>query len=110
MQARQPDGCTLKENLEVVQKQGIAVPELENQPTLPEVFEEVWYWFLKLNSRRSSNGMGINPISYLELKAFFYLIDYKPSDWEIEAIELLDNLVLDEYSKQMQKENKKNNK
>ncbi len=109
MNAKQLDGCTLRQNLEVIQRQGIVVPELDNEPELPRVFEEVWYWFLKLNTKRTSGAIQPNSISYQEMKSYFDLQGYSPEEWEIEAIDLLDEIVLQEYSKQFEKEQKRNN-
>jgi hypothetical protein len=63
----------------------------------------VWHWFTDLNSSRSSNGFGINPISYSEMLAYFQLIDYKPYEWEIDAIKKLDQLMLTHFAKEQDK-------
>lgn len=67
------------------------------------MFYEVWGWFLRLNSKRGSNGFGANPIPYSEILAFFDLLQYCPSAWELELIERLDGIVLEVYSEQQEK-------
>lgn len=64
---------------------------------------ECWGWFLKLNSKRGSNGFGVNPLSYSEILSFFELIEYRPSAWELELIERLDQVVMEVYSEQQEK-------
>ncbi len=84
--------------------------ELENLPELPQIFSEVWFWFLKLNNRRTSNGFGVNPLQYSEIKAYFELIQYTPLDWEIEMIEKFDSIALSEYEKQAERNKPKKSK
>lgn len=67
------------------------------------MFYEVWGWFLRLNSKRGSNGFGVNPIQYSEICSFFELMQYTPSAWELELIERLDSVVLEVYAEQQEK-------
>jgi hypothetical protein len=103
MQSRQTDGCTLRENLEALQRQGKVVEELLNEPELDDMFYEVWGWFLRLHNKRSSNGFGVNPLQYSEIESFFRLQSYMPQAWEIEIINILDGVALDAYSEQQEK-------
>ncbi len=66
---------------------------LINQAELPEEAEYVWQWFLRLSAKRQV-GMGACPIAWDQIKAFFDLIGVRPLDWELQAIELLDNVWL----------------
>jgi hypothetical protein len=63
-----------------------------------------------LHNARGSNGFGINPISYTEIKSYFDLIDLKPDDWEVNLIKLFDNEALSAYAKEAEAERKKNTK
>lgn len=86
---------------------GVEPKELQDLVTLPEVFNETWEWFLRLNRKRQSSGFGVNPITYSEILSFFQLIGYSPQPWEIDMIELFDDAAMEEYSKEMKKEQKK---
>jgi len=63
-----------------------------------------------LHNSRSSNGFGVNPISYTDIKAYFDLIDIKPDDWEITLIKSFDNEALSAYAKEAEAERKKASK
>ena len=102
--SRQPDGGTLRDQLKVVWKTtGRKPAELDSQAELPELFYEVWGWFLKLHSKRTSNGFGVNPISYLEMLAYFELMQYKPQSWEIMMIEKFDDIAMQAFDEDRKK-------
>ena len=63
-----------------------------------------------MHNARGSNGFGINPISYTEIKSYFDLIDLKPDDWEVNLIKLFDNEAMKAYAKEAEAERKKNTK
>ena len=101
-------GGGLREQLESVWKQtGIKPKELEELTELPDCFKYAWEYFLKLNQKRTSNGFGLNPISYSEMKSFFELNRIIPDPIEVEVISLLDNIALEHYAKEQEKNNKK---
>lgn len=85
---------------------GIQPVQLMNIKELPEVFEEVWGWFLRLNATRSS-GFGANPIQFIEMKAFFELNCIRPELWELIILERIDRKFLNLAIKQSAKESKK---
>lgn len=70
----------------------------------------VWEYFLRLNRKRTSNGFGVNPIPFTEIESFFRLnqIEYSPD--EVFLIELLDNLALEHFQKESEKNNKNKSK
>jgi len=104
MGARNKQGSTRKDELLSAQRQlGIVPKELEEEPELSPLFHECWLWFLRLNNKRQS-GMGVSPISFLDMQAFFYLLQYNPEQWEIEMIERFDNIALEHFAKQQEKE------
>lgn len=84
---------------------GVRPKELDDLLEIPDEFAECWQWFLRLNNRRSSNGFGVNPISYAEIMAFFQLMEYQPKFWEIELIEIFDGVAMESYDKQIKKNN-----
>ena len=67
----------------------------------------VWEYFLRLNQKRSSNGFGVNPISYTEIKNYFDLMQIFPDPSEVEVISLLDSVFMEHYAKEQEKNNKK---
>lgn len=105
MSKKQSDGSTLRQTLESVQKMtGKVMPELEIPP-MPDCLKHVWYWFLQLNSQRTSNGFGINPITNQDMWFFFQLEGIEPESWEINLIRQFDRVVMEIHSQQ-QEENK----
>lgn len=88
-----------------MQKQGVKPKELENLVELPRSFKQCWHFFLDLNSTRNQ-GFGVSPITYVEIYAYFNLmqLDYEP--WEIEAIKAFDRIAMDVAAKQQERENK----
>ena len=67
------------------------VPEmLANAPTLPDEVAYLWDWFIELHSARASSGFGIQPISYLEIKAWSQLNQIHLTPWELHALKRLD--------------------
>ena len=95
--------------MEAVRKQGINPRELENLVTLPDSIAHCWYWFLDLNNTRPAS-MGISAISYLEMKAYFDLLQVAVEPWEIEVIKMFDRIALDIAAKQQEKQDQKNKK
>lgn len=61
-------------------------------PPLPEEVDYLWRIFLRLAARRGSNGFGPNPITWLEMDAFSRLTGIRLAPWEIEVVELLDEM------------------
>lgn len=111
MNSRVNDKETLKDQLNAVWKTtGRKPPELEPPCELPEVFYEPWSLFLRLNSKRTSNGFGPNSLSYTELKSFFDLINYQPDAWELDMIERFDDIAMQVYSEQAAKKQKETKK
>lgn len=112
MNSKSSKGSSQKEELEAAARNPFAVKaaieeQLEYTPELDEMFYEVWGWFLKLHSRRTSSGFGVNPISYSEIEAFFRLQDYFPHSWEVDIIHLFDDVALQYYADESKKEQKK---
>jgi hypothetical protein len=70
---------------------------------LPSSCEHVWKWFIDLHRARSSNGFGINPISYSDTYSYFNLIGMQPDEWELDLIKIMDSKVLSIYAKEAEK-------
>lgn len=73
---------------------------------LPESCYYIWKWFIDLDSSRSSNGFGIDPINYADVLAYFNLYDIEPMDYELQAIKKLDSIAIKHSVDQMKKRNK----
>jgi hypothetical protein len=56
-----------------------------------------------LRNRRTSNGFGVNPITWVDLGEFTRLTGVRLAPWEIEVIEELDILDRNEIAKAMKK-------
>ena len=102
---KQKDGASLRDHLNAVKDAtGFTPPEL----TTVEVSNLViylWEFFLDLNSTRQS-GMGVNAISYYEIKAWCDLNATPLSPYEIKVIKMLDRSFLEHYNKQSEKNSK----
>lgn len=86
---------------------GRQVPELDI-PSIPDCLQQVWHWFLQLNSQRTSNGFGMNPITNQDMWFFFQLEGIEPEPWELNLIRQFDRVALEVYSKQQEKKNSTN--
>ena len=99
---------TLRDQLNSVWRQtGIKPKGLEQLKELPEACTQVWKWFIDLNNSRSSNGFGVNPLSYSDIKAYFDLMGIEIEEWELHLIKRIDNEALNSYSKEAESERKK---
>lgn len=85
---------------------GREFPELSTGQ-MPEQLNYIWYWFLMLHSNRSSNGFGVNPISYQDMWFYFQIEGVEPESWEIELIKRFDNIYMEYISEQQKKEQQK---
>jgi len=83
------DGGTRRSHFEAAQKSGFKVKELEHEDLDP-FCDQWWQWFCELNSGRQSNGMGVNVLSWAELKAWTELTDNHPTPFEIHVLKLID--------------------
>lgn len=80
----------MREHLAAVSRQtGEEIEGLDDDEP-PEDTEYLWQWFCRLSGRRQS-GMGPAPLAWPQIDAFFRLQGVVPDDWELVAIELLDN-------------------
>lgn len=86
---------------------GRKLPELEDLVELPDSMQYVWSWFIELHNARTSNGFGLNPITYADIKAYFDLYDIVPQDWQVQLIKQLDNVALNAFAKQQKEEAEK---
>jgi hypothetical protein len=61
-----------------------------------------------LNSNRTSNGFGVNPISFVDIALYYQLYQIQVQPWEIEVLQYFDNVVMNLYAKKVDAEQNKN--
>lgn len=61
---------------------------------LPEDADYLWGWFHRLSNRRQI-GMAPGPLTWPQIEAFFRLLRIRADEWELRALELLDNAWLE---------------
>lgn len=106
-----PDGTSYIDHLKAIQKMtGQPQKELKADAEMPVLAAPVWGWFVKLASKRGSNGFGPSPISYTEMEAFFRLNDIEASPWEVELICKFDDIALQQYAEDYEKKRKAESK
>lgn len=69
------------------------------QPEMDDSLIYLWGWFIELNSQRTSNGFGGNPIQFVDIQAWASLTQRNPTPWEIKTIRRLDQVWLSEIGK-----------
>lgn len=74
---------------------------------LPDSMQYVWSWFIDLHNARTSNGFGLNPITYADIKSYFDLYAIEPQEWQVQLIKQLDNIALSAFAKQQKEEAEK---
>lgn len=101
----------MRAKLESVWRQtGVKPKELEDLAELPDVFRYIWQDFLMLNSARTSNGFGVNPLQYSEILSYGTLQGITFQPWEVEVLRVLDNTVMQVYADKQKQESKKTKK
>lgn len=84
------DGVSLGEKLaHVEQTTGRRPPELDG-PAVPFQLAHLLDWFRELNTGRTGNGFGANPLSWGEIDAWIRLTGRTVRDWEIGLLRALD--------------------
>lgn len=54
--------------------------------------------------------MGVSPVLFTEMQAYFSLMQIEPLPWEVQVLSAFDNTVLSIYQEQQEKEQAKLNK
>lgn len=68
-------------------------------PPLPRPANYIWRMFTRLRSRKGSNGFGAGPLEWPDIAAFCALARISFTPWELEIVELLDDLFVAAHSK-----------
>lgn len=99
-------GATIREHLTSIWNQTGVKPEALEPLPFPELLTDVWGYFLELHNARTSNGFGINPISFTEIDAWARLTNKPVSPGDINIIRQLDNIFLKHNAKEQDKKAK----
>lgn len=108
MNSSSSSGSTIDQLNSVWRQTGIKPKELDEMVELPEVFQEIWSWLVKLNQTRAV-GFGISCITFTEMKAFFDLYRIEPEEWELFVLERFDRVAVETLASEQEKRNKKKN-
>lgn len=87
-------GVSKRDELEQIWAQTGKKPQGLECLKIPECLEYLWKWFEELNTSRSSNGFGPNPISFGEIKAWRDLNKLYIRPWEVSALKAMDDVLL----------------
>lgn len=68
-------------------------------PPLPPAMFYLWQIFNRIRRRIGSSGFGANPITLGDIVDFIRLFRYPLAPWEIEIIEMLDDLYMVQQAK-----------
>ena len=90
----QSDSRPLRTHLESVYKQTGIKPDQLQELEFPFIFEHLWKYFSQLNNARSSNGFGLNSLSYTEIYAWSQLTNSEVTPKELDILKQLDYLYL----------------
>lgn len=100
----QDDKQPLRFHLEKVYQRTGVMPELLKQGKCPELFEYCWQDFLELNSTRTSNGFGLNAITYNEIDCWARLLNKPITANDIDVIKQIDNVYLTYQAERIKKQ------
>ena len=103
--ARQPDGQSLRDHLIAAERQTGETPAaLLAAGDPPEETKYLLVWFHRLSQRRQV-GMAPGPLTWPQIEAFFRLLGVRADEWELRALELLDNAWLESIADERGKQN-----
>lgn len=60
----------------------------------PAEVEHIWRWYCDLGGARTSNGFGLNPLSFTEIQAYADLTGVRMTPWEVSIIKRLDMVTI----------------
>lgn len=106
LNARQQDGASLRDHLNVAFNATGIKPEQLDVPELPESVAYIWGWFCDLNRTRTSNGYGANCLTYTEIKDWMYVTDIHLEPFELRAIMAIDVEYMNQSAKEASKKEK----
>ena len=84
------DGVSQRSKMEQVEKSSGKRPAALDHDPMPEAANDAWAAWLDLHAGRTQNGMGISPVSWLDLDAWSRMRGHKPTYTELELIRTID--------------------
>lgn len=83
-----------------------AVVESDQGRKCPQSLMYIWEWFMDLHRSRGSNGFGVNPLSWTEIKSWSDLMRKDLEVWEVQVIKNIDGLFLTQWHEDNKKKDK----
>ncbi|NEU95043.1 phage tail assembly chaperone [Bradyrhizobium uaiense] len=68
-------------------------------PPIPKALTYLWRIYDRLRRRKGGNGFALSPIEWQDIDAFLRRTQTDLAPWELEILEMLDDLYLVDYSK-----------
>lgn len=87
----------MREQLLSVQQQTGITPKELDVPQCPTSMVYILNWFYELSSGRQ-NGMGLNPISWQDIRAWQEVTGERLALWELNAIKRLDSVFIETFT------------
>lgn len=93
LSARLPDGSTRRDHAASLAQRGSVPSELAAREC-PEGAWYLWEHFQSMNTRRTSNGYTLNPLSHQEVQAWAARHGVAVAPWEARVLDQLESLYL----------------
>ena len=95
-------GATARQHLTIIwERTGVKPEQLSHDP--PEALFYLWVYFCQLDSKRTSNGFGANPLLHSEIEAWCRMTHIELTTHELEIIDALDRKKLEFHARQSEK-------
>ena len=88
----------LRAKLENVERSTGKRPEALDHELMPEAAIDAWALWLDLHAGRTSSGMGLSHLSWLDLDAWSRMRGRKPTFTELELIRTIDRAFLEAHA------------
>ena len=89
----------LRDKLEQIERtMGKHPAALDHEP-LPDAAADAWGLWCDITAGRTQNGMGVAPLSWVDLDAWARMRGHKPTFTELELIRTIDRAFVDVQSK-----------
>lgn len=85
--------------LSVARQTGYTPQALDSDKELPEDADYLWGWFNRLSNRRQV-GMAPGPLTWPQIESFFRMLKVRVDEWELSALEQLDNAWLESLAEE----------
>lgn len=111
LSARQSDGATLRQHLQMVAARGGEVDPRLHPPPLPYEVRWLWDMFAQLSFARRTGGFGVSPLAIADIEAWCRLNGVRLTPWEFDTLLAVDAVMVteaaDEQRRRLKVERKK---